>query len=364
MPLGMDENPYTTRPRPGALGVLGTPRDGESRGTRGPLPTAPRPNKTGAPTPTPARTRLTPDEARAQLGGRPKKNEGESIASYNRRLGKFQRQFANLTTGTKAKDRAALANQFAASGNAADADLAWWNGADYFTPGQLPPGYPGSTDRGEGGGGGDDESGPSSDFGTSRIGSMIDRLLSGEESPYGKDAIDTMKAQAFEDAAGGVEASNRDVVNRARRSGGLYSASAGSAIDANNRAGRSDVASASRAIDTEATTANFSAKMQGLQSGLALMAQERDERMANARNDVEREQIAMTYKGLMDSTNAKIKAEQENIQSQMQAEAASGRVGRDFQREMDALQWERELNRRAYEEPFRIYGASAGLGEE
>lgn len=211
---------------------------------------------------------------------------------------------------------------------------------------------------GSGGGSGDPGSDTPGNLG-SDVSTRIRDLLSGKESPFGQDAIDRLKASAFEDAAGGVEAAQRSAGQRAQRSGGLYSASAGSAAAEAERSGRSDFSQAARGIEQAATEKNFEARMQGLSSGLQLLQQEREERMANARNDVERESIAKQYQGLIESTRMKIESEQQLAQQANAAAGAAGSAGRSFEREMAAMRWEQELNRRAYEEPWRL--ADMGL---
>lgn len=84
------------------------------------------------------RQRLSPDEARARIGDRPVKEPGESIASYNKRLGRFSRQFNNLTSGFSARERSAAANAIArAGGSEEQQQWAWWNGPSSDVPGAV-----------------------------------------------------------------------------------------------------------------------------------------------------------------------------------------------------------------------------------
>lgn len=199
----------------------------------------------------------------------------------------------------------------------------------------------------------------------SQIPTMISDLMSGKLSPYGQDTIDRLKASAFEDAAGGVEAAKRGVAQRAARTGGLYSASAGSAAAQAEQAGRTDVSNASRQIEQAANEKNFEARQQGLQQGLALLAQEREERMANARNEVERESIRSQYDGLIKSTQLKIDADREALDKQLGANAAASGAGYRNQREILDLQHQWDLENRNYEEQWRLFNAlNGGLGDD
>lgn len=213
---------------------------------------------------------------------------------------------------------------------------------------------------GPGGGGGVGGEGAPGDL-NSDISAGIRRLISGKDAPYGQDAIDRLKSSAYEDAAAGAESNKRAVAQRAQRTGGLYSASAGSAAAEADRSARSDFSQAARGIEQAATEKNFDARMQGMTQGLALLQQERDERMANARNEVERESIAKQYQGLIESTRMKIQSDERMASQANAAAGAAGSAGRDFQREMSALEWERELDRRRYEEPWRLAQLGGGL---
>lgn len=224
---------------------------------------------------------------------------------------------------------------------AAFQDQATWSGAGSKWD-------PNGVGGGAGGPGGGGAAGPSSD-----LNAYIKRLLSGEADPYNESAIDRLESSAFDETAGGVEAAKRDAQLRTRRGGGLYSSASGSAALDIEKAGRSDVSRAYNDVETKAVDANHASKLEGLKAGLAQQQQELDERMANAKNAVERESIASQYKGLMDSTNAKIKAEAALGQKQMDSERGSGAAARAFAREQEQTAWERELNRRGYEENFR-----------
>lgn len=99
--------------------------------------------------------RLSEDEARAILGPKPVREEGESIASYNKRLGKSQRDYQTLVSGVSAKERAAAARTPGLTDE--QAQYVWWNGPnEQDTPGfqfqptdrpAAPPPVPRPTDR-------------------------------------------------------------------------------------------------------------------------------------------------------------------------------------------------------------------------
>lgn len=244
-----------------------------------------------------------------------------------------------------------------AGDNASDPETARWreNMEKYFTTGagaaQLGgPGTPG----GAGGGG-------------PNLQSQADKLISdlmGGAGPYTDDVVSGMKANAWEDAAGGISAANRAAMNRASRQGSLYSASTDAEAAQNERAGREGLGRSFRDIESRAAEGNFGAKIQGLQAYQAKIAGERDERMANARNEVERESIRSEYDKAIKTTQMQIDA-QRDLQERAQG-AAGGAASRARQWELEdraqARQW--QLEDRDYEEPWRYYGLASGSNYE
>lgn len=209
-----------------------------------------------------------------------------------------------------------------------------------------------------GGPGGTGRGGPGAD-----LGSQADRLISdllGGKGPYTEDVVNNMRANAFEDFAGGLSAQNRAAMNRASRSGNLYSASTGAEAAENERVGRAGLARSHRDIESRAAEGNYGAKIQGLQAYQSKLAGEREERIANARNDVEREAIRSQYDQAIKTTQMQIDAQRELQQSAQGA--AGGAAARARQWELEDREQQRQwyLEDRDYEEPWRYYSAASG----
>lgn len=208
------------------------------------------------------------------------------------------------------------------------------------------------------GGAGGPGGGPGGD-----LGSQADRLISdllGGKGPYTEDVVNNMRANAFEDFAGGLSAQNRAAMNRASRSGNLYSASTGAEAAENERVGRAGLARSHRDIESRAAEGNYGAKIQGLQAYQSKLAGEREERIANARNDVEREAIRSQYDQAIKTTQMQIDAQRELQQSAQGA--AGGAAARARQWELEDREQQRQwyLEDRDYEEPWRYYSAASG----
>lgn len=178
------------------------------------------------------------------------------------------------------------------------------------------------------------------------------------EGPYTREVQDQMRSGAYEDFAGGLTAENKNAMNRASAQGNLYSASSGAEAAQNERAGRAALGGANRAISQQAAEGNFAAKIQGLQAYQTRLQGEREERLANAKNAVEREAIKSSYDQAILTTQMQI--DQQERASQRSAGAAGSAASRE--REWQLEDWWRNydagIEQRDYEDAWKINAAA------
>ncbi len=262
------------------------------------------------------RQRLSSDEARERLGGRPVRAQGESIGSYNRRLGRFGRQFNNLTSGFSARERADAARAIAqAGGSEEQQQWAWWNGPSADVPGVdggagthgAPPG-PGAP-------------------GTASTGSIADdfirKLMTGEAGPYTAELQSNLSAESASKRAADLKNANEGAYLSAARSGTAFSPGTAATLNANAQTARAGLSSDVAGIRNAATTANFGARIEGLNQFQTLTQREYQDRWNRATDATQRLAIEKEFAAKM----AEIEA-QKQIAAEGRA-AAGAAAGRD-----------------------------------
>lgn len=293
---------------------------------------------------------------------------GEKVAQFNRRIRQYDDQWNNLNwgeaVGPNQNWRALRREAMAAATTDAEREGAWSGGVENWRGGAQPvgglpgggagygigrPGGPivGGTNAGGGAAGQDppSTSGPptttpeqtpwSLDTGTE---DYIRQLLSGEGGPYTGEVVGGLTADAAARRSADLANTNRNLTLAAARGGVAGPAQQALAASA-ERDARGGLSSDVTGIKREATLQNHAARVQGLQAGLAEVANRRARDIARAENDTQREAIARRYEAEMADIQARLQISQNELSQQerlqQEANAAAARGG--------SAAWDREL---------------------
>lgn len=202
------------------------------------------------------------------------------------------------------------------------------------------------------------------------INDMLGQLMSGKMSRYGEDTTRRMKGQALEASKGQLN-QNLSAINEEAARAGFSGSPQALALAAQQRStAGNQYSSLVRDIENQKAQADYEDKVQGLNMAMDQVEKDRQYRLGEARNQIERDRIEADTA----IARERIQSESDMLDRQLAAQqamaarsAAAGAAGQGraqaFQREMATMQHDWMIENRGYEMPFRLgqLGLSGGM---